>query len=69
MSDHETDYKWRVSEKFWLEERKLTEEQYHKLILACPGDNAGFCESCMGNTRCEVEVLGIEEWRKKNVRK
>ncbi len=61
---HELEYKWRVSENYWLKERGITEEQYKQVILSCPCDNAGFCESCMGNTQCEIRVLGFEGWLK-----
>ena len=59
--DTELALKWRLSKKYWFEERKVTEEQYERIVRGCTCSAAGFCESCMGNLSCERDAK-LTEW-------
>jgi len=55
-ADTESALKFRVSRRYWFEERKVTEEEYERIIRGCTCSGAGFCESCMGKEQCERDA-------------
>lgn len=57
--DTEAALNWRVSKRYWFEERKVTEEEYEIIVRGCTASAAGFCESCMGKELCERQAKTI----------